>query len=96
MIVNAAALTSKGYDGPGCYALRSEGRIVYVGLSRNMRSRIRSHRTNGRPFDDAVLFPASLERLAALEAELIGFFCPAQNVRVPQHLKARTHRQEPA
>lgn len=64
----------------GVYLLMLAGRIVYVGSSEDMATRVAGHRTNGRQFDRAFYIgaPTAKERLA-LEALLIAKLQPEQN-----------------
>ncbi len=63
----------------GVYLLLRQGRVVYVGSSRNCAQRIKDHRTAGRPFDKAFYIYAEEAERAALEVVLIRQLAPEQN-----------------
>jgi hypothetical protein len=51
----------------GVYLLMLNWKVVYIGSSLNIPSRIKEHRTNGRPFDQAFYIATSAEQRETLE-----------------------------
>jgi hypothetical protein len=67
----------------GVYLLMRKGKVVYIGSSLNMPDRVADHRTNGRPFDQAVYIVTRANQRKRLEAILIRAIKPAQNKILP-------------
>jgi hypothetical protein len=65
----------------GVYLLLLKGRIVYIGSSLQMPSRVAEHRTNGRPFDQAFYVATTANQREILERILIRAIDPAQNTQ---------------
>ena len=63
----------------GVYLLLKKNKVVYVGMSRNLKSRIDTHYAAGRPFGASYRIPAPLEEMAHLERLLIAQLKPKQN-----------------
>jgi hypothetical protein len=77
----------------GVYLLLSEGVIVYIGRSLNMRSRVKTHRVDGRPFDEVRAIPCDEAASVWLERDLIRVLRPTQNrTRYQRHAKAAEHK----
>jgi excinuclease UvrABC nuclease subunit len=76
----------------GVYALVWQGKVVYIGKSRKMLSRIYTHRSQagksksmftsarGIRFDDVFICPCPLEKLDALEKDMIDLYKPRYNI----------------
>ena len=63
----------------GIYLLMLKGKVVYIGSSLNMPSRVAGHRSNGRPFDQVSYIATRANQREQLEATLIRAINPAQN-----------------
>ena len=63
----------------GVYLLLLRGRVVYIGSSLNMPTRVATHRTNGRPFDQVFYIATKANERDALERVLIRAINPPQN-----------------
>lgn len=63
----------------GVYLLIREGRVVYVGTSKNCAARIAEHRINGRAYDKAFYIYAEESERVELERALIRSLRPEQN-----------------
>ena len=55
----------------GIYLLMLKGKVVYIGSSLNMPSRVAGHRSNGRPFDQVSYIATRANQREQLEATLI-------------------------
>lgn len=82
--------------GPGVYALRAKGVVIYIGQAKRLYSRVYAHRYNwaakqkgrnqdwlgirGFAFDEVLVFPCPLHRLAGLEREMIARYQPRYNI----------------
>jgi hypothetical protein len=75
----------------GVYLLIREGRVTYVGTSRNCGDRIAKHRQNGRPFDKAFYIFAEGSEREWLEALLIRQLMPPENKR-----QTKPHTRRPS
>lgn len=64
----------------GVYFLWRMGKVVYVGMSRNVLARIAQHLRSDKEFDGISLIESSLDTLKDLEAEMIARFDPIYNV----------------
>lgn len=75
----------------GVYLLLQGDRIVYVGSSEDMPTRVVAHRSNGRQFDRAyyISVPGAKDR-ARLEAILIATLRPEQNRAGMRNLLGQT------
>lgn len=72
-------------DDLGWYHLFYEGRLVYIGMSKNLRGRLMYHLKNPDMIFDAVLyFPScgtlTLEQVLKIETKLIKHFKPSLNI----------------
>jgi hypothetical protein len=67
------------HDGCGVYCLIRQGRVMYVGMSTNVFSRLRRWRSYGLSFDDARVIFVPKADLRDTEARLIRFFSPPWN-----------------
>jgi hypothetical protein len=63
----------------GVYLLFLDGKLVYIGSSRNLPNRVAEHRLNGRPFDQVFYIGAKDGERLALERILIRSMRPPQN-----------------
>lgn len=63
----------------GVYFLLDNNKIVYIGKSTNIISRIAEHAKKGRTFSHYYAMPCSAEGLDDLEKEMIRRFMPEQN-----------------
>ena len=67
----------------GIYHLFYKGRLVYIGMSRNLRGRLLYHIKDPEKVFDAVLFfnaeDKSLEKVLEIEANMIRHFVPPLN-----------------
>lgn len=63
----------------GIYFLFREGRLTYIGRSRDAEKRIKTHRKNGREFDRWLVAPCAEGDQGWIEAELIRSFDSVQN-----------------
>jgi excinuclease UvrABC nuclease subunit len=74
--------TEANAPAPGVYKLFRRDRLTYVGQSRDVHSRVRSHKTNGLLFDrydwEEIRDPKERTRV---ERELIEEYQPLDNVR---------------
>lgn len=84
--------------GSGVYALAKEGTVVYVGQSKKLITRVSAHRSNwgkknsvsfqlpasvrGILFDQVFIRPCHVDKLDALEAEMINLYKPRLNICV--------------
>lgn len=68
---------SKIYPGSGVYILRKGKIVVYVGMSRNVRSRVKSHTV--RDFDSVEVIKCGEEERCKLESRLIKKYKPKYN-----------------
>lgn len=78
--VIANLLLSATRVGPrsGVYFLCLEGRLVYIGKSRNVAARLAGHR--GKGYDRAAMIDVGPAELAPVEAHLIAMLRPPLNV----------------
>ena len=81
--IHAEAIAADYYFGPGIYFLYSGGRIVYVGQSVNIASRLADH---AGTFDRATYFVVPKERLNDEEKRWIRELCPERNKKAGGHL----------
>ena len=66
----------------GIYHLFSNGELVYIGVSKNLQSRLRNHYDSEKLFDAYLLFPCSvlpISTLYRIEAEMIAQYRPTLN-----------------
>lgn len=79
----------------GVYLLLLGNRVVYIGTSEDMATRVAAHRTNGRQFDRAYYIHAPGRDRFVLERTLIAAIMPDQNTlgtfRVPPTAKSLSH-----
>ena len=82
----------------GVYALVHRGKVVYIGKSKVMLTRIYSHRSlwgrkrsigewlaiKGILFDDVHILPCRLEDIDELEREMINIYRPKFNVQLKE------------
>jgi len=76
----------------GVYALVCAGKVVYIGKSKKMLARIYAHKTQagkgksiftsarGIRFDEVFICPCPIEKLDALEADMIDLYKPKYNI----------------
>lgn len=90
----------------GVYILVHHGRVVYVGQSKTMLNRLYQHRTlwgsrtrkkvgdyvpiKGVPYDEVLVRPCAVEKLDALERELIDRYRPQYNIKHKHVEKVQT------
>lgn len=79
----------------GVYLLLLGNRVVYIGTSEDMATRVTAHRTNGRQFDRAYYIHAPGRDRFVLERTLIAAIRPDQNTlgtfRVPPIVETESH-----
>jgi hypothetical protein len=80
----------------GVYLLFLEGALVYVGASLNMPERVKSHRSNGRPFDRAYFIQTLQKERFVVESVLIAALSPRQNRRGNNENATGTQNFKPA
>lgn len=85
----------------GVYALVSKGEVVYVGKSKCMLTRVYSHRSlrsrrapswmpiKGIQFDQVFVLPVHVDRLDAVEREMINRYKPRHNNLLKNGLPVR-------
>lgn len=71
-------------DVMGIYHLFYKGRLVYIGMSRNLRGRLLYHLKDPEKVFDGILFfnleDRSLERVLTIEANMIRHYIPPLNI----------------
>lgn len=73
----------------GVYLLMFDNQIVYIGSSLNIRNRIADHRSNGRPFDEALRIGTRPQDRMRVEQALINALRPRQNRKVTNGERTR-------
>jgi hypothetical protein len=63
----------------GVYLLLQKGKVIYIGSSLRMPSRVADHQSNGRPFDEWFYIATEAKERGRLEAILIKAMHPTQN-----------------
>ena len=65
----------------GIYMLCKDGKVMYIGKSSSIRSRVYSHKSAGKKFDSVVKLTTSTEAdMHIMEIVLINFFKPEYNM----------------
>jgi hypothetical protein len=77
--LEALGLTSlpKEALGPCVYFLYQDGRLIYIGRTKNLLGRFQRHKV--RNFDEVKIFRCQAKDLRTLEARFIKAFRPEQN-----------------
>ncbi len=80
----------------GVYALIKANRIIYIGMSRSIMTRIAKHWANRLDFDAYRIFECqNAEHAAAIERRLLAKFRPRLNLSVPENAAvSKTYQQE--
>lgn len=79
------------YDKPisGVYFLCEDGKVNYVGQSKDIKARIRTHRREkSKPFESVFGIKLPQEQLVRIEGMFITLLCPKYNMNGGHSLKA--------